>query len=192
MELILLKSKSSDAWLESVLDDLNSFFLDHLAEERKAAATGMMLLERFSDVPGIQRELPGFIREEIAHFRQMERIRKRRGLHVPKDEKDRYIRSLLGAVRRKEGFHLLDRLILAAIVEARGAERFALISKAIGSEELARFYREIAMSEERHVALFFNLASELFAPRDVALTLERFIDFEDHALRKLHIRPRLH
>ena len=104
--------------------------------------------------------------EELGHYREVIRLLVARGVTPGPDRKDNYVRALNDEIRRGPEFFLLDRLLVAAIVERRGNERFGLIAQRLpdagfpGAAELAAFYRAITASEGRHWQLFLTLAAE--------------------------------
>ncbi len=42
--MLTLRAKTPSKWLECVLDDFNTFLLDHAAAERKASAVALSLI----------------------------------------------------------------------------------------------------------------------------------------------------
>ena len=102
--------------------------------------------------------------EELGHYREVIRLLIERGVQPGPDRKDAYVRALNDEIRRGPEFFLLDRLLVAAIIERRGNERFGLIARRMpeaeipGAERLAAFYRAITASEDRHWQLFLDLA----------------------------------
>ena len=63
-------------------------------------------------------------------------------------------------VRKGNGRHIMfiDRLLFAAMIEARSCERFRLLSEKINDKELAAFYRDLMVSEANHYTLFISYA----------------------------------
>ena len=187
-----LKKPSSNEWLQAVLDDFDSFLLDHAACERKASAMALTFVVRYPDREPLLDPLISLAREELAHFQQVFRLLRSRGLEFRKDEKDPYVNALLQQTRRGREEELLDRLLLAGVVEARGNERFQRIADALEEPELKAFYTEIARSEGRHAGLFVRLAKELFPPQEVDARLGFWFEREQEAIEGVAPRPALH
>ena len=55
---------------------------------------------------------------------------------------------------------LVDRLLIAAMIEARSCERFRVLSENIQDEELSKFYHDLMTSEARHYSMFIKLAKK--------------------------------
>ena len=87
---------------------------------------------------------------------------------------------------------MLDRLLTGAVIEARGAERFALVASGLASGELQRFYASLARSEARHFALFLDLAHEYFTAEMIDARWQKLLVAEARCLKTLPIRAALH
>jgi tRNA-(ms[2]io[6]A)-hydroxylase len=191
----LLLSASPEAWLQAVLADFDSFLLDHAACERKASAMAMHLAAHYRDRRVLVDAMVELACEELDHFRQVYRIVCERGLELAPDDKDPYVNAM-NALARK-GTHvpeeyLLDRLLLAGIVEARGCERFGMVAEALAEGRLKRFYQQIELSESRHRDLFLELAREYFTPAEIEQRQAGLLDAEAEIVARLPIRAALH
>jgi tRNA-(ms[2]io[6]A)-hydroxylase len=96
-------------------------------------------------------------------------------------------------VRKGTEHYFLDRLLSAAVIEARGAERFALIASAdLLANNIQTFYKTLARSEANHHQLFIRLACDYFPTKTVARRLDEWLDIEAESLTAVAIAPRLH
>jgi tRNA-(ms[2]io[6]A)-hydroxylase len=175
-----------------VLGDFDAFLVDHAACERKAAATGMAFVVRYPDREQLLDPLIAFAREELEHFHDVYRLVAARGLRLGADAPDPYVSRLLEAVRAGRDDRLLDRLLVAGIVEARGCERFGLVAEAVPDPELAAFYRDVTRAEARHHGLFVRLAREYFDETTIRGRLDALLDREAEIVATLELRPALH
>src|SRR5690606_28005166 len=91
---------------------------------------------------------------------------------------------------------LVDRLLVAALIEARSWERLNLLGMALGERpehaELAAFYTELARSEAGHYRLFVELAERECPGEDVAGRLDELAVAEAEIVRDLPHEPRIH
>jgi tRNA-(ms[2]io[6]A)-hydroxylase len=85
----------------------------------------------------------------------------------------------------------LDRLLVAALIEARSCERLALLAHGLPKGDLKDFYAELAQSEDGHQRLFLRLAERTHGAA-AALRLDALLDEEAQLLRKLPLRPAIH
>ena len=129
--------------------------------------------------------------EELHHFRKVYACIVARGGRLGDDTKDRYVRELLGLARRAPEVYLLDRLLVAGVIEARGCERFHLLAAAL-EPDLAPLYADFARSEARHAGLFVRLAKIYYAEREVDARLEVLRSAEAEIMSALPLRPALH
>ena len=190
--MLNLRVATTAAWLEAVIADFDAFIVDHAACERKAAATGMAFVVRYPDRIELLDPMIAFAREELEHFHQVYRLIERRGLRLSADEPDPYVGQLRALVRGGRDQRLLDRLLVAAVVEARGCERFGMLARGLPDPELRAFYEELAKAEARHHALFPRLARHYFDERVVTDRVEQLLDAEAKIVEKLPVRPALH
>lgn len=190
--MLALRCSSSDAWLNVVLSNFDAFLVDHAACERKASATGLSFVVRYPDRPALIEPLVAFAREELEHFHQVVRIVLGRGLRLGPDTPDPYVTQLLKSCRSSRDERLLDRLLVSAVVEARGCERFGMIAQALPHGELKSFYAGITQSEARHHGLFVRLAREYFDAPVVDTRLDEILTHEAEIFGRLAPRPSVH
>jgi tRNA-(ms[2]io[6]A)-hydroxylase len=103
----------------------------------------------------------------------------KRGLSFPKQiEKDDYVNRLIKACRSGWRERFLDRLLIASIVETRGAERFRLISENHPEEEMESFYTMLYKSEDRHGNIFVEMALVYYEKEEVMKRLDEMVQIE--------------
>ncbi len=182
---------TSPQWLETVLSDFDAFLVDHAACERKASGTAMAFLSHYPDRQELVAACAALAVEELDHFRQVVGWVLERGLTLPADRRDAYVRRLTRECRPGAGAYFLDRLLVASIVEARGCERLALVASAHPEPALRDFYRELARSEARHQDLYANLAERYFPEPEVAARLGELLTVEARLVATLPPVPAL-
>jgi tRNA 2-(methylsulfanyl)-N6-isopentenyladenosine37 hydroxylase len=152
----------------------------------------MAFVVRYPDRVALLDPLIAFAREELEHFHRVYRLLEARGLTLGPDAADPYVGALLASVRTGRDERLLDRLLVAGVVEARGCERFGMIAQALPTGELADFYADITRSEARHHGLFLRLARSYFDENAIATRLDELLDAEARILEGLPLRAALH
>ena len=155
-----LRFRTPDAWVEAVLGDFDTFLADHASCEKKASGMALSIAAHYPDQPKLLRAMADLAVEELAHYRDTVHWLQARNAVPQADTKDPYIHAMNTLVRRGRDVYLHDRLLIGAIVERRGNERFGLIASAIEDVPLQRFYRRIATSEANHWRLFLDLAGD--------------------------------
>lgn len=184
---------SKPEWIAAVMDDFNSFLQDHADCERKASAMAMSFVAKFPDRVEIIPELIETAIEELEHFQQVYQLMESRGVQLAHSIKeDLYVKQLIKRCHsgRKERF--LDRLLIASVVETRGAERFKMVSEAQKDEQLFRFYKTLWVSEAKHGHIFVKMALNYFDKEVVYPRLRWWIEQEAEIIEGLEIRAALH
>ena len=162
LELKELAYKTPSGWVEAVMKDFNSFLQDHADCERKASAMAMSFVAKCPDKTKIIPELIETALEELEHFQQVYQIMEKRGVALRKEMTvDKYIEDLMKCVRTTPEERLLDRILLASIIECRGAERFRMVEEALEDVELKKFYKILWTSEAKHGNIFVKMAAIL-------------------------------
>jgi tRNA 2-(methylsulfanyl)-N6-isopentenyladenosine37 hydroxylase len=190
--ILELRVATPPGWVDAVLADFDAFLIDHAACERKASATGMAFVVRYPDRVALLDPLIAFAREELDHFHRVYRLLEARGLSLGPDVPDPYVRPLLAGIRTGRDERLLDRLLVAGVVEARGCERFGMVARALPAGELADFYTEITRSEARHHGLFLRLARAYFDEQTIGVRLDEILEAEARVVKGLPLRAALH
>ena len=164
--MLCLTQSTNPRWVDIALADLPVLLRDHAHCEMKAASTALSLAARCSEHNDVACELALLAEEELRHFRAVIEELARRGITLGKPQTNAYAVELLKLARvgrygaPEDPF--VDRLLVAAIIEARSCERFKLLIDALrarGEElALASFFEELFPSEARHYRTFVDLA----------------------------------
>ncbi|HVA97712.1 MAG TPA: tRNA-(ms[2]io[6]A)-hydroxylase [Bacteroidia bacterium] len=188
-----LTFKTPEVWVIKVLSDFDSFLQDHADCERKASAMAMSFIAKCPDKTEIIPELIETALEELEHFQQVYALMEKRGVTLKKEmPQDVYIQQLIACCRSGKEDRLLDRMLIASIVECRGAERFRMIAENIIEAELKLFYKSLWTSEAKHGTLFVKLALHYNDEKIVYKRLQELTDLEADICSKLPIRAALH
>lgn len=180
-------------WAENAIKDLPAFLRDHADCERKASAMAMSFVAKAHDKKEIIPELIDTAIEELEHFQSVYKIMEDKGVLLTHNiEKDTYIEDLVKLSRTKPEDRLIDRLLLASIIETRGAERFRLISEAIEEPELKKFYKDLWASEANHGNIFVKMALNYRPKDEVYQRLHELNDAEGKICEKLPWRHAVH
>ncbi len=184
---------SKPEWIAAVMQDFNAFLQDHADCERKASAMAMSFVAKYPDRVAIIPELIETAIEELEHFQQVYAIMQRRGIQLAHSiGEDPYVKALIKRCHSGKNERFLDRLLIASVLETRGAERFRLVSEAQANPEMKRFYKMLWTSEAKHGHIFVKMALNYFDHDQVYARLRWWIDQEADVIDKLEIRPALH
>ncbi|MBA2661938.1 MAG: tRNA-(ms[2]io[6]A)-hydroxylase [Bradymonadaceae bacterium] len=191
-----LRANTPNEWATHVANNMDAFLVDHAAAERKASANAMGMVVRYPDRLELVDKMIAIAREELEHFHDVFRLMVKRGVALAADEADPYVNALLKACRPTGNERCIDRLLLGSIIEYRGCERFAMLSRALAEHPtesgLSDYYRELAASESQHRMDFYECALLYFPNDEVNARLDELLDLEATIVNSLPIRAALH
>jgi tRNA-(ms[2]io[6]A)-hydroxylase len=191
-----LVTKTPDAWGAIALADPLALLNDHAHLERKAASNALELLHRWPEPNPPEnwvQAMTAVARDEIDHLSLVCRILARRGGRLTKHHRNAYASALRDAVRTGAGpEELVDRLMVAALIEARSCERFEILSRCCEDAELLKLYEELWASEHGHYLSFLKLAKGVEKARAVDARWREMLEIESAILREQKPGPRMH
>ncbi len=186
-------SQSPREWVDAVLADFDSFLLDHADCERKASAMAMSMVAKYPNRTEIIPELIETGIEELEHFQMVYALIAKRGMQLNHSiGEDPYAKALIKLCHSGREERFRDKLLVASVVETRGAERFKLIAEALSDKEMADFYKMLWISEAKHGHIYVKMALNYFDEKDVYDRLKWWVDKEAEIIECLEIRPALH
>jgi tRNA-(ms[2]io[6]A)-hydroxylase len=205
--MLCLTRPTPARWVEVALANLDAVLVDHAHCEMKAASNALSLAVRASETPGVVAALISLAEEELSHFRRVFGELESRGVPLGPPPPDGYAAELRKTVRAhrdpsrppsaQQIEALVDRLLVAALIEARSCERFRLLSEALrdrGPRELAPFYEELLAAEARHFRTFVDLARQVAHPDEawVEARLREVAYLEGELASRLEGAPAIH
>ncbi len=184
--MLKLKMKTDPLWVKHIAEqNISEILTDHAWCEQKAASSAISLIVQYPEHEALVKEMTDLVQEEWGHFRMVLREIQKRGLKLGRERKDSYVNELMkfikGKGKSREGV-LMDKLLFAAMIEARSCERFKVLSENIGDEDLAQFYHKLMISEARHYTLFIKLAKQLCPHEDVDQRWAEFLAYEGEVI----------
>jgi len=191
---VLLHAPTDPGWLPLALARFDEVLVDHAHCEKKAAANALSLIQSYPDLPGLPAQMARLAREESAHLAKVLELMEARGLTLGRDTGDPYAQALQACVRTGAAERRVDRLLVAAVIEARSCERLSLLAEGLEEPALKRFYGELAQSEDGHQALFFRLAVAAAGGEEAAVAgrLQVLLAREAEVVREVGLRAAIH
>lgn len=186
-----LKLTTDPRWANLADKSLAEILTDHAYCEQKAALTCISLIGNYPEKERLVEDLSPIVTEEWGHFRQVLRELKKRGLKLGKNRKDLYVNELLKLERRSgldaDG-RLVEKLLIAALIEARSCERFRILSLHMEQPEMREFYHSFMASEAGHYRLFLDLAKEYGDEETIKQRWQALLKGEAEIMRSLEPR----
>ncbi len=189
-----LKLPTDPRWVNIVEKNISEILTDHAYCEQKAASYAISLITKYPEIPEIVDKMTALAQEEMEHFQMVHDIIKERGLQLGRERKDPYVHDLMKFIKRggNDEMVLVDRLLIAAMIEARSCERFRVLSENIEDQELAKFYHDLMASEARHYTMFLKLAKKYGVGVDVDKRWKEFLAKEAEIMAEYGKKETVH
>ncbi|MDR9397896.1 MAG: tRNA-(ms[2]io[6]A)-hydroxylase [Salibacter sp.] len=193
--MLKLRLPTDPRWVNIAEKNLEEILTDHAYCEQKAASTAISLIVQFPEYTELVSKMSELAQEEMEHFQRVHQIMEQRKIPLGRERKDDYIHELkkyFSYGGRSRLNVLIDKLLFAAMIEARSCERFRVLSENIQDKELADFYHELMKSEAGHYSMFLLLAKKYGDPDDVEERWRKFLDYESEVIAKFGKSERIH
>ena len=180
-----LKLPTDPRWANNAESNLEEILTDHAWCEQKAASNAISLIAYNSEHLELVRDLTAIAIEEMQHFQMVVDIIQKRGYTLGRERKDDYVNQLMKFAKKdgSRNMAFIDRLLFAAMVEARSCERFRVLSQNINDKELAKFYYNLMVSEANHYTTFLNFARQYSVDVDIDKRWKEWLDFEGELIQ---------
>ena len=189
-----LKLLTDPRWANIAESNIEEILTDHAWCEQKAASNAITLITQNPELEDLVHELTAIAIEEMEHFKMVIEIIKDRGYTLGRERKDDYVGQLM-KFSKKDGSRnqaFIDRLLFAAMIEARSCERFRVLTKNIKDEFLKKFYYDLMVSEANHYTTFLNFARKYAVDVDVDKRWQEWLDFEGKLIQSYGTKEFIH
>ncbi|MCR8667753.1 tRNA-(ms[2]io[6]A)-hydroxylase [Aestuariibaculum sp. M13] len=189
-----LKLPTDPRWVNIVEKNIEEILTDHAFCEQKATSTAISFIVSFPEYTDLVQEMTALVKEEISHFKMVHDKIIERGWTLGRDRRDDYVIELTkffpkGGSRTTQ---LVHRLLYAALIEARSCERFRLLSEELEDQELAKFYRNLMVSEANHYTMFLGFARKYGVKKEVDAKWQQLLEYEAEIMSKLGTSEAIH
>ena len=189
-----LKLPTDPRWANIAEDNLEEILTDHAWCEQKAATNAIGLITMVPEHTEMVTELLAIAQEEMEHFHQVHEIIKKRGGVLGRTRKDDYVNDLLKFIVKggNRTDLLVDKMLFAAMIEARSCERFKVLTENIKDEELRNFYNDLMISEANHYSTFRGSARQIGEPEKVNKRWEEWLEYEAQVIQSYGNKETIH
>jgi tRNA-(ms[2]io[6]A)-hydroxylase len=190
-----LLSDTPRRWAEIAAASLPIFLADHAVCEQQATLTALNLVARYPLDDELVRKMTSLAIEEATHLRRVTRLLHERGLKLARRRPNSYVQGLMSRVRRDRAPELkIDRLFVAALIEARSCERFTRILEVVGGtdSELTDLLDDLGPAERRHWEMFHALAVREGRPETVEARWREWLAWESELMAGRGSEPTVH
>lgn len=189
-----LKLPTDPRWVNIVETNIEEILTDHAYCEQKAATNAITIIVKFPEYTELVDAMVEIAQEELEHFGMVHQKLQDRGFTLGKERKDHYVNDLLkfskGGGSRESQF--VDRMLFAAMIEARSCERFKVLSENIKDEDLKKFYWDLMESEARHYTTFIKYAKKYAKEVDVDKRWKDYLEYEAEIIKNYGKEETIH
>jgi len=192
--MLRLKLPTDPRWVNIAEKNLEEILIDHAFCEQKAASTAISFIVTYPEHTELVTEMAALAREEMSHFEMVHKRLVERGFTLGRERKDEYVARVnqffVKTSDRNE--RLVNRLLIAALIEARSCERFKVLSENIADKELASFYAKLMVSEANHYTLFLKFARQYGERKTVDEKWDALLSFEAEVMKDFNKKEHIH
>jgi tRNA-(ms[2]io[6]A)-hydroxylase len=193
--MLNLKLPTDPNWVNIAKMNISEILTDHAYCEQKAASTAISMIISFPQYPKLVSAMADLAQEEMSHFKMVHDLIIERGLKLGRERKDYYVINLRSFFPKggSKNNHLINKLLVAGLIEARSCERFRILSEKLEDIKLRKFYRKLMISEASHYTMFLRLARHYGNSREqVDMKWENLLDYEAELINTLGDKESIH
>lgn len=185
-----LRLPTDPRWVNIAEMNIADILIDHAFCEQKAASSCIGLIVKYPEKERLVEVMTPVVTEEWGHFQRVLKEMSKRGILLTQKRRDEYVYELSKCVRKggSRETQLMEDVLFCAMIEARSAERFKLLSEQIADPSLKKFYYELMVSEATHYKNFIELAEEYNSKEKVRKRWEELLLQEAEIMKNLEVR----
>lgn len=149
-------------WVALVEREPERLLEDHAHCELKAASSAHALIAKNPERTELVRDLADIAIEELEHFKIVVSELESRGGRLGEQSENLYAATLHRRSASTRESLVLDRLVIAHLIEARSLERFHLLAEHATDGRLRELFAELLPSEAAHQGFYAKAARSLF------------------------------
>ena len=189
-----LKLPTDPRWVNIAEKNIEEILIDHAFCEQKAASTAISFIVGYPEYSELVTAMVALAKEEMSHFHLVHQKLLDRGLALGRERKDQYVHDIMDFFPKNKHreVKLIHRLLTAALIEARSCERFRVLSENLADKELAKFYRDLMVSEANHYTMFLKFARQYGDRQEVDALWQSLLEYEAKVISKYGNKEYIH
>ncbi|CAM1333094.1 tRNA-(ms[2]io[6]A)-hydroxylase [Tenacibaculum aestuariivivum] len=189
-----LQFETKTSWADIAKDNLQQILTDHAFLEQKAASNAVSIIINYSEETELVQSMSEIAIEEMEHFKMVHDFMVKRGMVLGREQKNDYaIRLQKFFTKTKDRTNaLVQRLLIAALIEARSCERFKVFSENMEDKELSKFYKDLMISEANHYTIFLGFARKYQNKEIVNKKWNDLLAFEAEMMKNRGSEAKIH
>jgi tRNA-(ms[2]io[6]A)-hydroxylase len=186
MSVVLNLSPSEPSWINLVLENVNEFIQDHADCERKTSAMAMLLLGKYPDKEKIANDLISIAIKKLQRFQKVYGLMQERGIKLPQElSHDLYSKQLGWLIKNGKEERFLDKVLIAALIEAREQQRLKIFYDHLTDAALKKFYSQFLTSGN----VYKDMLAKYYPDKIVQARADTMVGEEAKIFAALDLRP---
>ncbi|MDG1049287.1 MAG: tRNA isopentenyl-2-thiomethyl-A-37 hydroxylase MiaE [Planctomycetota bacterium] len=157
-----LDHQTPEGWVALVEQEPTRLLEDHAHCELKAASSAHALIAKNPERTELVQDLADIAIEELEHFKVVVAELEARGGRLGEQTENLYAATLHRRSAKSRESLVLDRLVIAHLIEARSLERFHLLAEHSRDGRLRELFAELLPSEAAHQGFYAKASRSLF------------------------------
>ena len=189
-----LKFETATSWVEVAKNGLQQVLTDHAFAEQKAASNAVSIIINYSEETALVSAMSDIAIEEMQHFKMVHEFMVERGMVLGREQTNDYAKHLHSFFKKTHDRTdaLIQRLLIAALIEARSCERFKVFSENIDDRALSDFYKDLMVSEANHYTVFLGFARQYQDRKTVDAKWDGLLAYEAEFMKSRGNSARVH
>jgi len=173
-----LKLPTDPRWVDVVEKNIENILTDHVYCEQKAASYAISLITKYPEITELVDKMTDLAQEELGHLKMVHQKIKDRGLVLGWEHRDPYVHDLLKFIKKGGDYEmvLVERLLIAAMIEARSCERFRMLSEQLKDKDLANKLTEDIDEMGKMLNEYLQFTSSSYIEKDELFNLSELIE----------------
>jgi len=177
---------SHPGWLELNFANLDEFLTEAADCERKASALAMQFTSKYPKYKELMIGLVGIAIGNLQNFQTLLEHFDKKGIEMLREiQKNLYTINLIYKCRHKHRERLLDKFIVAALLELRAAERYDQLISKLETKKMQVLLSRISARKKSHSEQYLQLAAKYFKPEEIKKRVKYFIQVEHNVMRSM-------
>ena len=187
-----LNHETPREWVALVEREPERLLEDHAHCELKAASSAHALIAKNPERTELVRDLADIAIEELEHFKIVVSELESRGGRLGEQSENLYAATLHRRSAASRESLVLDRLVIAHLIEARSLERFHLLAEHATDDRLRELFAELLPSEAAHQGFYAKAARSLFGRGPAEARIAQLRQLEGEVMASLPFDHTVH
>jgi tRNA-(ms[2]io[6]A)-hydroxylase len=177
---------SHPVWLELNSANLDEFLTEAADCERKASALAMQFTSKYPKYKELMIGLVDIAIGNLQNFQTLLEHFDKKGIEMLREiQKNLYTINMIYKCRHKHRERLLDKFIVASLLELRAAERYDQLISKLETKKMQALLSRISARKKIHSEQYLQLAAKYFKAEEIKKRVKFFLRVEQNIIRSV-------